>query len=254
MHRIAHFVKKTLSINVLNEFVGREFCTSIVIGCTRNLRILKLSARVFALDDGPVVSPSTRRSEMKYFRRPNGGRRVPSLAHRDALNSCCGGGDDTQRIVVAAHANMLRNPWHGQIRGQYWKDQKVSAPATVEEVNVLPSLWHFGGDAVLTFENEELDMERFDANDEDPFIYSMRGEMVFVDKVCGKDGRFLIERSTPLLNPYVSWGKDSRRTMNHMFARADSPNVRSARSQQLSYLFWMDVSKRIQEAGDEDFL
>lgn len=150
------------------------------------------------------------------------------------------------RVVIAAHARLLRNPNHEAFLARYWRDQGTSAAATADEIAHTPYDWHITGNVVMTHEAEEVDMERIDVT-EDPFTYAMDGHLILVEKVFDRKGKLLKRKSIPLLNPNWAFGKDRRRTMNRFFAKAENPSHNRLKASQLSLMFWADVSWRIRE-------
>ncbi len=150
------------------------------------------------------------------------------------------------RVVIAAHARMLRNPLHEAYLAQYWRDKGLSATATADKISYTPYYWHIAGNSVLTHEVEEIDIERMDLSD-DPFSYTVDGMIVFVEKHLNKRGKIITEQSIPLLNTNWAFGKDPRRTMNRFFAKANAPSRNRVKTSQLSLMFWADVSQRIQQ-------
>ena len=154
------------------------------------------------------------------------------------------------RVVIAAHARMLRNPNHASFLARYWRDLGNSATATADEIAYTPYYWHITGNSVLTHGAEDVDIERMDVSD-DPFTYTMDDVLIFVEKTFYDDGEINEEQSIPLLNTNWAFGKDRRRTVNRFFARADNPGRARLKASQLSFLFWADVSWRIKTIDDE---
>jgi len=157
---------------------------------------------------------------------------------------------DKCRVVIAGSSLLLRNSNHESFLASYWRSRGLSAAATADEIAWTPYPWHVGGNVAMTHTSEELDIERMDRS-EDPFTYSMEGELIFVEKVFDEDGKFLEKKSTKLLNTNWAFHKSRRRTMHRFFAKADRPSTKRIGANQLSLMFWADLSMRIlEEEGD----
>ncbi|MEO1405600.1 MAG: hypothetical protein AAFV54_03810 [Pseudomonadota bacterium] len=158
-------------------------------------------------------------------------KRLPTKLPRDGVEHDL---ERCLRIIYGPRSELLRCPDHEQELAVFARRLAPAANMVRDRLTFAVLDWHDEGGLIATADARDIDMERLEGFGE-AWVYDVEGEQV------------LLEPGVPLLPVELSFGANTRRTINRISAKIGKPSARRVSCANLSRYCWIAVARRIIE-------